>query len=121
MKYLLEYDGVVTPIPERPTHDELKNKGVGVYSLRHHDGALIRRHHVDINRLSNMSISTELPRELEGVTTNNLGRLIRAYDKVVKYWPAKASDVRKIRVEIEFRNQLIGSNQQSDLVSEVRS
>lgn len=60
-----------------------------------------------MNRNGNPKVELETPVNLEGVTTLNLERMLRAYDRIVRHWPAKAADVRKINAELASRSDFV--------------
>ena len=90
-------------VANRPTQADLKQRGWATYTLRRRDGSVVKRWRVVRNRNGNPKVETETPVNLEGVTTLNLERMLRAYERIVKHWPAKAADVRKINNEISSR------------------
>jgi hypothetical protein len=94
-------------VANRPTQADLKQRGWATYTLRRRDGSVVKRWRVVRNRNGNPKVETETPVNLEGVTTLNLERMLRAYERIVKHWPAKAADVRKINNEISSRTGFI--------------
>lgn len=92
---------------KRPTQAELRERGFATYTLRRPDGSVVKRWRVLRNRNGNPKVQTETPVNLEGVTTTNLERMLRAYDRIVRHWPAKASDVRRINAELTSRNEFV--------------
>ncbi len=94
-------------VNKRPTQEQLKGRGLATYTLRRPDGSVVKRWRVVINRNGNPKVETETPINLEGVTSVNLGRMLRAYERIVRHWPAKASDVRKINAELAARGAIV--------------
>ena len=90
-------------VTNRPTQAKLKERGWATYTLRRRDGSVVKRWRVVRNRNGNPKVETETPVNLEGVTTLNLERMLRAYERIVRHWPAKATDVRKINTELSGR------------------
>lgn len=101
-------------VNRRPTQAQLKERGLATYTLRRTDGSVVKRWRVVMNRNGNPKVETETPVNLEGVTSVNLERMLRAYDRIVKHWPAKASDVRKINAELAARSNVIPASDQAD-------
>lgn len=93
----------------RPTQVEIRERGLGNYTLRREDGSVIRHYTVSTNRNSNPKVTTATPEGLAGVTTLNLGRLLKAYTTVVKYWPVKTSDRKRVEAEIAYRDRLLSN------------
>ena len=100
-------------VNRRPTQAQLKERGLATYTLRRIDGSVVKRWRVVTNRNGNPKVETETPVNLEGVTSVNLERMLRAYDRIVKHWPAKAADVRKINAELAARSNVIPASDQS--------
>jgi hypothetical protein len=101
-------DGTLRRCTERPTQAEIKERGLGITWLYRPDGSLQKAYTVEGTRTGGRKITAENPRDLEGVSTLNLQRMNRAYDKIVKHWPAQATAQRKIKVELEGREKLLG-------------
>jgi hypothetical protein len=97
----------ITQIDKRPTQEELKQQGEAGYVLRRADGSLIKRWNVVKNRNGNLRVDTETPTGLEGITSANLARMNRAFERIVKHWPAKTADVRKINAELAARGSIV--------------
>jgi hypothetical protein len=100
----------LTRTDARPTQEALRQRGLATYILRRHDGSVVKKFRVVLNRNGNPKVETETPVGLEGVSTVNLQRMLRAYDRIVKHWPAKAADVRRIDAEITARLLIGGIN-----------
>jgi len=100
-------DGKLRRCETRPTQAEIKEAGLGLTSLYRLDGALAKAYTVEETRTGGRKIRVEDPKELEGISTLNLDRMHRAYDKIVKHWPTQASAQRKIRAEIDAREKLL--------------
>lgn len=94
-------------VAKRPTQSDLKQRGYATYTLRRPDGSVIKKWRVVRNRNGNPKVEPETPVQLEGVTTANLERMLRSYERIVRHWPAKASDVRKIHSEIATRLEFV--------------
>src|SRR5262245_54572034 len=77
-------------VTKRPTQEQLKTLGLATYTLRRPDGSVVKRWRVVTNRNGNPKVETETPVNLEGITSLNLERMLRAYDRIVRHWPAKA-------------------------------
>jgi len=110
-KYYLEWvlsdSSVVKALDERPTQEEIKAHGLGEYLLRKEDGRLIKRFIVALNRNNNPAIAGHSPVHLEGISTLNLNRMVKAYGVIVKNWPAKQTDLTKIANELQKRADLL--------------
>ena len=107
-RYLLEVEnGRVFDLPDRPTQVEIAKRGEGTYFLRKEDGSLSRKQFVRTNKMGNLVVVSETATGLEGVSTLNLTRMIKAYTVIVKNWPAKAADVAKIEAEMARREAVI--------------
>ena len=92
---------------ERPTQEHFKSLGIGEYELRRGDGSLTKSYLVTRNRNNNLTITGYAPDGLAGISTLNLNRLLKYYEKIVKYWPVKNADVRKIQSELTLRSTII--------------
>lgn len=100
-------DGTLRQCETRPTQAEIKEAGLGSTSLYRLDGSLAKAFTVEGTRTGGRKITAENPKELEGISTLNLNRMHRAYDKIVKHWPAQATAQRKIKAELEGREKLL--------------
>ncbi len=96
-------------VGKRPTQHDLRDRGYATYTLRRGDGSAVKKWRVVRNRNGNPKVETETPVQLEGITTQNLERMLRSYERIVRYWPAKASDVRKIQSEIDARSEFLAT------------
>jgi hypothetical protein len=96
-------DGTLRRCETRPTQAEIKEAGLGITSLYRLDGSLAKAYTVEGTRTGGRKIRVEDPKELEGVSTLNLDRMHRAYDKIVKHWPTQG----KIRAELDAREKLL--------------
>jgi hypothetical protein len=108
-KYILDANGQsLTTYDERPTMEFIKTScGEGVHILYNGEGKVLRRFTVDTNRNSNLRIVGENPLGLEGLSTLNLERLVKQYIRIVKIWPAKASDAKALQKELARREFLL--------------
>lgn len=109
VKYILITPAGVLGQTERPTQDEIKGLGAGEYVLRRADGAVIKSFTVYQNQKGNLSITSATPQQLEGVSTYNLHRLVKRYEGIVKLWPAKQVDVKKVTTEIDSRMAVLSA------------
>jgi hypothetical protein len=100
----------ISRLVTRPTQEQMKTKGLATYTLRRPDGSMLKRFRVVLNRNGNPKVETETPVNLEGITTVNLKRMERAYERIVKYWPAKAADVRRVHAEVVAREAFAAVN-----------
>jgi hypothetical protein len=120
-KYILEQveptsDGstAAAGVEDRPTQEQIKERGLGDYALRRgKDGSLIKSFTVYLNRNNNLAITSHTPDGLNGISTVNLNRMVKAYAVICKNWPAKQADLRKITSELERRSALLDSVQVS--------
>lgn len=99
----------VTGYADRPKQTDITALGEGEYTLRREDGAVIKHFTVLRNRNSNLAIVNRTPDGLEGISTFNLGRLVKRYEGIVKLWPAQASQVKKITNEIAAREAVVAA------------
>lgn len=91
----------------RPTQAEIKERGLGTTWLYRMDGSLAKTYVVEETRTGGRKIKADPPKDLEGISTLNLQRMQRAYDKIVKHWPAQRTAQRKIVTELETRETLL--------------
>jgi hypothetical protein len=102
-----DHDHSVRRFTGRPTQEEIKALGTGSYTLAHDDGQSIKDFTVVVNRNGNLQITGTTPPELEKMSTLNLNRLLRYYERIVKIWPAQARQVKLVTGELTRRQKLI--------------
>lgn len=106
-KYLLVLpDGSVVPSEDRPKQTDIRDRGVGNYTLHRADGQTLKAFHVAMNRNGNLTITGTTPGHLEGLSTLNLERLVRYYDRIIKIWPDQQRQVTKVTAELAARAEL---------------
>ena len=95
----------------RPTQEDFKSFGEGEYVLRRADGSVAKHFRVSLNRNSNLKMEASDPEGLDGISTLNLERMVRDYQRIVKCWPksASAKDYRKVVDEVQARAALVGT------------
>jgi hypothetical protein len=105
-KYLLRTPTEVLGFAERPTQDSIKARGVGEYTLLRSDGQALKDISVTLNRNSNLKVAGRTPATLDGMTTLNLNRLLKYYERIVKIWPEQSRAVTQVRKQLEQRAEL---------------
>lgn len=106
MEYIVVKNGVAEKFPSRPTQDHLKWWGVGRYVFRKLDGQVSRIQNVVVNRNGNLKVVVESPGELESLSLHHLERLAKTYEKVVKSWPSREREAKKVLAEIQLRQEI---------------
>jgi hypothetical protein len=126
VRYMLETGGDPPQqegLTERPTHEDIKGRGEGEYTLRRDDGTVIKHFRVSTNRNGNLKVEALSPDGLEGISTLNLHRMIKDYRRIVKLWPGSASarDYRKVVSAVEDRFNMITEMEQDQTKANKRS
>jgi hypothetical protein len=92
----------------RPKQTDIKAEGLGRYVFRNaSDGRVLRDQAVVLNTKGNLKIEVRTPTQLQVLSGPQLNRLHRIYNsQIVKLWPEKAADLRKIEAEKSHRENL---------------
>ena len=95
---------------ERPTQEDIKSFGEGEYTLHKEDGSVSKHFAVVTNRNGNLRVVASNPTGVSGISTINLNRMVRDYNRIVKLWPdsASARDYKKVVAEVQARAALVG-------------
>jgi hypothetical protein len=112
-KYIVETtkpDGTTTVKlhSNRPKQTDIKAEGLGRYVFRSAaDGRVLRDQAVVLNTKGNLKIEVRTPTQLQTLSGPQLNRLHRYYStQIVKLWPEKVADLRKIEAEKSHRENL---------------
>ena len=108
--YLLVAEGSgLAPLTDRPTQEDIKQRGEGAYTLCRADGQALKDYVVVTNKRGNLQITASTPERLRGLSTLNLTRLVKYYERIVKIWPEQSKAVRVVQSELSYRKTLVGS------------
>jgi hypothetical protein len=105
---LVAPEGIVFTV-DRPKQADIRKHGIGDYTLMRADGQTLKRFTVTLNRNGNPNIVASTPDRLEGLSTLNLERLVRYYDRIVKIWPEQNKPVLQVLNEMERRKVVLAS------------
>jgi len=107
VKYLLVTEaGGLEPLVDRPTQEDVKQRGEGSYTLCRADGQALKDFLVVTNKRSNLQVVGTTPQRLRGLSTLNLTRLVKYYERIVKIWPEQSKAVRQVQSELSYRQHL---------------
>jgi len=95
----------------RPTQASFKDYGPGEYQIRRGDGSISKIVTVTTNRNGNLKMEASSPEGLDALSTIVLGRLVRAYAPIVKYWPKSrsAKEYKQVVDEMSARTALLAT------------
>jgi len=105
--YLLQTPHAVLGFAERPTMDSIKARGLGEYTIYRGDGQALKEVLVRRNRNSNLVIVGRTPAPLQAMSTLNLHRLLKHYEKIVKIWPEQSHTVTRLWRQLDRRAELL--------------